>query len=215
MENYYKTLGVSEDADAKEIKAKYRKLAMKYHPDRNPDDKNAEEMFKTVSEAYEILGDENKRKEYDEKRKNKRNSNNSQRFDGKKSSRAEQNSESAKRGAEAFFRNFSANPNDIKNMFESAKDGLKEGVKPEKNIFREVSSELKPKKVGWNIIKEKLKKATVNYEVYDYINHHVPEHRNFLKFFYPSNNRYRRSIEYMKNNKYLIMTEKDNTKPLF
>ena len=50
MENYYKTLGVSEDADAKEIKAKYRKLAMKYHPDRNPDDKKAEEMFKTVSE---------------------------------------------------------------------------------------------------------------------------------------------------------------------
>ena len=122
MINYYKILGVSEDADAKEIKAKYRKLAMKYHPDRNPDDKKAEEMFKTVSEAYEILGDENKRKEYDEKRKNKRNSNNSQRFAGKKSSRAEQNSESAKRGAEAFFRNFSANPNDIKNMFESAFD---------------------------------------------------------------------------------------------
>ena len=122
MTDYYKILGVSEDADAKEIKAKYRKLAMKYHPDRNPDDKKAEEMFKAISEAYEILGDENKRKEYDEKRKNKRNSNNSQRFDGKKSSRAEQNSESAKRGAEAFFRNFSANPNDIKNMFESAFD---------------------------------------------------------------------------------------------
>ena len=62
MTDYYKILGVSEDADAKEIKAKYRKLAMKYHPDRNPDDKNAEEMFKTVSEAYEILGDENKKK---------------------------------------------------------------------------------------------------------------------------------------------------------
>ena len=105
MTDYYKILGVSEDADAKEIKAKYRKLAMKYHPDRNPDDKKAEEMFKTISEAYEILGDENKRKEYDEK-----------------SSRAEQNSESAKRGAEAFFRNFSANPNDIKNMFESTFD---------------------------------------------------------------------------------------------
>ena len=48
---------------------------------------------------------------------------------------AEQNSESAKRGAEAFFRNFSANPNDIKNMFESAKDGLKEGVKNEEIYF--------------------------------------------------------------------------------
>ena len=50
MTDYYKRLGVSENADAKEIKAKYRKLAMKYHPDRNPDDKKAEEMFKTVSE---------------------------------------------------------------------------------------------------------------------------------------------------------------------
>ena len=98
MIDYYKILGVSEDADAKEIKAKYRKLAMKYHPDRNPDDKKAEEMFKTISEAYEILGDENKRKEYDEKRKNKGNAG-SQRFGEKKSSRAEQNSESAKRGA--------------------------------------------------------------------------------------------------------------------
>ena len=134
MTDYYKRLGVSEDADAKEINAKYRKLAMKYHPDRNPDDKKAEEMFKTISEAYEILGDENKRKEYDEKRKNKGNTG-SQRFGEKKSSRAEQNSESAKRGAEAFFRNFSANPNDIKNMFESAKDGLKEGVKNEEIYF--------------------------------------------------------------------------------
>ena len=121
MTDYYKILGVSEDADAKEIKAKYRKLAMKYHPDRNPDDKKAEEMFKAISEAYEILGDENKRKEYDEKRKNKGNAG-SQRFGEQKSSRTEQNSESAKRGAEAFFRNFSANPNDIKNMFESAFD---------------------------------------------------------------------------------------------
>ena len=100
-------------------------------------------------------------------------------------------------------------------VLDGLKDGVKEGVKPEKNVFKEVSSELKPKKIGMNIIKDKLKEATVNYEVYDYINHHVPEHRNFLKFFYPSNNRYRRSIEYMKNNKYLIMTEKDNTKPLF
>ena len=121
MTDYYKILGISEDADAKEIKVKYRKLAMKYHPDRNPDDKKAEEMFKTISEAYEILGDENKRKEYDDKRNNKGNAG-SQRFGEKKSSRSKQNSESAKRGAEAFVRNFSANPNDIKNMFESAFD---------------------------------------------------------------------------------------------
>ena len=63
MTDYYKILGVSEDADAKEIKAKYRKLAMKYHPDRNPDDKKAEEMFKTVSELRMRI------KEYDEKRR--------------------------------------------------------------------------------------------------------------------------------------------------
>ena len=63
MTDYYKILGVSEDADAKEIKVKYRKLAMKYHPDRNPDDKKAEEMFKTVSELRMRI------KEYDEKRR--------------------------------------------------------------------------------------------------------------------------------------------------
>ena len=63
MTDYYKRLGVSEDADAKEIKAKYRKLAMKYHPDSNPDDKKAEEMFKTVSELRMRI------KEYDEKRR--------------------------------------------------------------------------------------------------------------------------------------------------
>ena len=63
MTNYYKILGVSENADAKEIKAKYRKLAMKYHPDRNLDDKKAEEMFKTVSELRMRI------KEYDEKRR--------------------------------------------------------------------------------------------------------------------------------------------------
>ena len=63
MTDYYKILGVSEDADAKEIKAKYIKLAMKYHPDRNPDDKKAEEMFKTVSELRMRI------KEYDEKRR--------------------------------------------------------------------------------------------------------------------------------------------------
>ena len=135
MTDYYKILGVSEDADVKEIKTKYRKLAMKYHPDRNPDDKKAEEMFKAISEAYEILGDENKRKEYDEKRKNKGNAG-SQRFGEKKSSRAEQNSESAKRGAQEFFRNFSANPNDIKNMFESAFD-VNNMSNSDKNKMRE------------------------------------------------------------------------------
>ncbi len=62
----YKTLGVSKKATDEEIKKAYRKLARKYHPDRNPDDAAAEEKFKEVSAAYDVLGDPEKRKEYDE-----------------------------------------------------------------------------------------------------------------------------------------------------
>ncbi len=63
--DFYKVLGVEKNADAKEIKKAYRKLAMKYHPDRNPDDKEAEEKFKEASMAYEVLCDEEKRAMYD------------------------------------------------------------------------------------------------------------------------------------------------------
>jgi len=63
--DYYKTLGVSADASAAEIKKAYRKLALKYHPDRNPGDQEAEEQFKVATEAYEVLGDLEKRKIYD------------------------------------------------------------------------------------------------------------------------------------------------------
>lgn len=63
--DYYEVLGVSKDADAKEIKKAYRKLAMKYHPDKNPGDKVAEEKFKEINEAYEVLSDEEKRSTYD------------------------------------------------------------------------------------------------------------------------------------------------------
>src|SRR5213078_4544702 len=63
--DYYKTLGVDKKASAEEIKKAYRKLARKYHPDRNPDDKAAEARFKEVSQAYDVLGDPEKRKQYD------------------------------------------------------------------------------------------------------------------------------------------------------
>lgn len=64
--DYYDILGVDKNADAQAIKKAYRKLAMKYHPDRNPDNKEAEEKFKEVNEAYEVLSDENKRRTYDQ-----------------------------------------------------------------------------------------------------------------------------------------------------
>ncbi|MCK5194862.1 MAG: DnaJ domain-containing protein, partial [Desulfobulbaceae bacterium] len=64
-QDYYNTLGVSRNASAEEIKKAYRKLAMKFHPDRNPENKEAEDKFKSAAEAYEILGDLEKRKIYD------------------------------------------------------------------------------------------------------------------------------------------------------
>lgn len=64
--NYYKTLGVEKSATTDEIKSAYRKLAFKYHPDKNPGDKKAEDKFKEISEAYEVLSDEQKRSQYDQ-----------------------------------------------------------------------------------------------------------------------------------------------------
>ena len=63
--DYYKTLGVDKKATPEEIKKAYRKLARKYHPDTNPDDKQAEKRFKEISQAHDVLGDPEKRKQYD------------------------------------------------------------------------------------------------------------------------------------------------------
>jgi len=60
--DYYKILGIDKNATQEEIKKAYRKLAKKYHPDSNPGDKKAEEKFKEINEAYEVLGDEEREK---------------------------------------------------------------------------------------------------------------------------------------------------------
>ena len=64
--DYYEVLGVSKSADATEIKKAYRKVALKYHPDKNPGDKEAEEKFKEAAEAYDVLSNEEKRRRYDQ-----------------------------------------------------------------------------------------------------------------------------------------------------
>jgi len=64
--DYYEVLGVDKGASSQELKKAYRRVAMKYHPDRNPDDKAAEDKFKEASEAYEVLSDDQKRAAYDQ-----------------------------------------------------------------------------------------------------------------------------------------------------
>jgi curved DNA-binding protein len=63
--NYYSILGVAKNSTPEAIKKQYRKLAMEYHPDQNKEDKEAEEKFKRINEAYAVLSDPKKRKQYD------------------------------------------------------------------------------------------------------------------------------------------------------
>ena len=64
--DFYEVLGVSKDASAADIKKAYRKLALQYHPDQNPDDPGAEAKFKEAAEAYDVLSDDGKRQRYDQ-----------------------------------------------------------------------------------------------------------------------------------------------------
>ena len=63
--DYYEVLGAAKEASADELRRAYKKLAIKYHPDKNPDNKEAEEKFKEAAEAYDVLSDEKKRAQYD------------------------------------------------------------------------------------------------------------------------------------------------------
>ncbi len=63
--NYYRILGITPEASPEDVKKAYRHLAIKYHPDRNPDNPKGEEQLKTINEAYQVLGDEEKRRRYD------------------------------------------------------------------------------------------------------------------------------------------------------
>ena len=65
VKNYYEILGVAANAPADEIKMAFRRLARRYHPDVNPNDKSAEEKFKQINEAYDVLSDETKRQQYE------------------------------------------------------------------------------------------------------------------------------------------------------
>src|SRR3954467_5494387 len=66
--DYYTVMGVPSSATQEEIKKQYRKMAAKHHPDKNPNDPKADERFKEISEAYQVLGDAEKRKQYDQRR---------------------------------------------------------------------------------------------------------------------------------------------------
>lgn len=132
MKDYYKILNVSMNANNDEIKKAFRALAKKYHPDRNPDDKDALTKFQEVNEAYEVLSNEESRKKYDQNisgfksRNNDReanNKNNKSSSDNKKYQDKSESMENLNKYFESFF-GFNANSNDIN------KDKLKKEKNP-------------------------------------------------------------------------------------
>lgn len=111
--DYYRILEIKEDADFSDIKKKYRKLAIKYHPDKNPEDNEAVKKFREITEAYEILGDEKKRKEYDNKRKFKNGQENNKNKNLKNKNNFSDNNFS-------FGKEFFKSASEMKEMFENS-----------------------------------------------------------------------------------------------
>ena len=129
--DYYRILEIKEDADFSEIKKKYRKLAIKYHPDKNPGDDEAVKKFREITEAYEILGDEKKRKEYDRKRKFKNGQENKKNENLKNRNNFSDNNFS-------FGKEFFKSASEMKEMFENSfnlnKMGKKKAEMEKENI---------------------------------------------------------------------------------
>ena len=114
--DYYQILGVSENFTRDELKSSYKKLALKYHPDMNPNDKKAENMFKKISEAYDVLKNPTKRTEYDKKRhKLNKNFNGNTSVKNSKNENINENRENTQKFDEFLF-----TTDNFKNMFEKA-----------------------------------------------------------------------------------------------
>jgi len=120
--DYYRILEIKEDADFSDIKKKYRKLAIKYHPDKKPGDDEAVKKFREITEAYEILGDEKKRKEYDNKRKFKNGQENNKNKNLKNKNNFSDNNFS-------FGKEFFKSASEMKEMFENSFNLNKMGKK--------------------------------------------------------------------------------------
>lgn len=117
MKDYYTVLKVSKTSTAEEIKKAYRKLAVEFHPDRNQGDAKKAEIFREINEAYEIIGDELKRKQYDE---------------GGAKNKKESKSEGNKKTSRAGMGTASFDINDFEKRFESFFGFSKDGAKVDK-----------------------------------------------------------------------------------